>query len=81
MLSTNKLGPKLIGSRFRIKGLQPIEIINDTESPSNAEFIDAKNKISNLKNDAAETAECLASINSTIKEHLLRMERLKKLEI
>ncbi len=58
-----------------------VEIINDTESPSSAEFNDAKDTISNLKNDAAETAECLASINSTIKEHLLRMEKLKKLEV
>ena len=58
-----------------------VEIINSTESPACAEFDIAKEKISNLKNDAAETAECLSSINSTIKEHLVRMEKLKKLEI
>jgi hypothetical protein len=69
-------------SKINIKeDIASVEIINNTESPASAEFIDAKNKISNLKNDAAETAECLASINSTIKEHLLRMEKLKKLEI
>ena len=58
-----------------------VEIINSTESPTYADFDVAKEKISNLKNDAAETAECLSSINSTIKEHLLKMEKLKKLEI
>ena len=57
-----------------------VEIINDTESPAGADYDVAKSKISNLKNDAAETAECLDSINTTIKEHLIRMERLKKLE-
>ncbi len=69
-------------SKFNIiEDIASVEIINDTESPSSAEFNGAKETISNLKNDAAETAECLASINSTIKEHLLRMERLNKLEV
>lgn len=68
-------------SKLEIKDIASVEIINDTESSTRAEFNVAKEKISNLKNDAAETAECLASINSTIKEHLLRMERLKKLEV
>jgi len=68
-------------SKLEIKDMASVEIINNTESPASAEFNDAKDKISSLKNDAAETAECLASINSTIKEHLLRMEKLKKLEI
>ncbi len=68
-------------SKLEIKDMASVEIINNTESQASAEFNDAKDKISNLKNDAAETAECLASINSTIKEHLLRMERLNKLEV
>lgn len=68
-------------SKLEIKDIASLELINSTESPSCAEYDVAKEKISNLKNDAAETAECLASINSTIKEHLLRMEKLKKLEI
>lgn len=68
-------------SKLEIKDIASVEIINNTESPSSAEFDIAKEKISNLKNDAAETVECLASINSTIKEHLLRMEKLKSLEI
>ena len=68
-------------SKLEIKDIASVEIINNTESPASAEFNGAKEKISNLKNDAAETAECLSSINSTIKEHLLRMEKLKKLEI
>ncbi len=68
-------------SKLEIKDMASVEIINDTESPASDEFDLTKEKISNLKSDAAETAECLASINSTIKEHLLRMERLKKLEI
>ena len=68
-------------AKLEIKDIASVEIINNTESPASAEFNDAKEKISNLKNDAAETAECLASINSTIKEHLIRMEKLKKLEI
>jgi hypothetical protein len=68
-------------AKLEIKDIASVEIINNTESPASAEFNDAKEKISDLKNDAAETAECLASINSTIKEHLIRMEKLKKLEI
>jgi len=68
-------------AKLEIKDIASVEIINNTESPASAEFNDAKETISNLKNDAAETAECLASINSTIKEHLIRMEKLKKLEI
>ena len=68
-------------SKLEIKDIASVEIINNTESPASAEFNDTKEKISSLKNDAAETVECLASINSTIKEHLIRMEKLKKLEI
>ncbi len=68
-------------AKLEIKDIASVEIINNTESPASAEFNDAKEKISDLKNDAAETAECLASINSTIKEHLIRIEKLKKLEI
>jgi len=70
-----------IKSKLEIKDIASVEIINETESPAYADFDVAKEKISNLKKDAAETAECLASINSTIKEHLSRMERLKKLDL
>jgi len=70
-----------IKSKLEIKDIASVEIINETESPAYANFDVAKEKISNLKKDAAETAECLASINSTIKEHLARMEKLKKLEL
>ena len=68
-------------SKLEIKDMASVEIINETDSPGCDDFDVAKQKISNLKNDAAETAECLESINSTIKEHLIRMEKLKKLEI
>ena len=67
-------------SKLEIKDAASVEIINATEQASYAEFDLAKEKISNLKNDAAETVECLASINSTIKEHLIRMEKIKKLD-
>jgi hypothetical protein len=68
-------------SKLEIKDVASIEIIKETESKAYADFDVAKEKISNLKKDAAETAEGLASINSTIKEYLVRMEKLKKLEL
>ena len=68
-------------SKLEIKDIASIEIINETESTAETDFDVAKEKISNLKKDAAETAEGLASINSTIKEYLARMEKLKKLEL
>jgi len=67
-------------SKLEIKDIASVEIITETESPAYADFDVALEKISNLKKDAAETAEGLASINSTIKEYLARMEKLKKLE-
>ena len=68
-------------SKLEIKDAASIEIINDTELASTADYDIAKEKISNLKNEAAETADCLASINSRIAEHLLRMEKLRNMEI
>jgi len=68
-------------SKLEIKDIASIEIINETESTAETDFDVAKEKISDLKKDAAETAEGLASINSTIKEFLARMEKLKKLEL
>ncbi len=70
-----------IKRNLEIKDIASVEIISETESPAKADFDVAKEKISNLKKDAAETAEGLASINSTIKEYLARMEKLKKLEL
>jgi len=70
-----------VRSKLEIKDIASVEIINETESPADTDFDVAKEKISDLKKDAAETAEGLASINSTIKEHLARMEKLKKLEL
>lgn len=67
-------------SKLEIKDAASVELINSTEQTSHTEFDLTKEKISNLKNAASETAECLASINSTIKEHLIRMEKLKKLD-
>ena len=67
-------------SKLEIKDAASVEIINATEQPSYAEFELTKEKISSLKTDAAETAECLVLINSTIKEHLVRMEKIKKLD-
>jgi hypothetical protein len=67
-------------SKLEIKDAVSVQVINETEKTSCADFDKAKEKILNLKNDAAETAECLASINSTIKEHLVRMEKIKKLD-
>jgi len=69
-----------IKRKLEIKDIESVEIINETESPAETDFDIAKEKISNLKKEAAETAEGLASINSTIKEYLVRMEKLKKLE-
>ena len=68
-------------SKLEIKDVASIEIIKETESTEYADFDVAKEKISNLKKEAAETAEGLASINSTIKEYLARVEKLKKLEL
>ncbi len=70
-----------VRSKLDIKDIASVEIINETESPADTDFDVAKEKISDLKKDAAETAEGLASINSTIKEYLARMEKLKKLEL
>jgi len=70
-----------IKRKLEIKDIASVEIINETESPADTDFDVAKEKISDLKKDAAETAEGLASINSTIKEYLARMEKLKKLEL
>jgi len=68
--------------KLDIKDAASLELINSTESPAPCDDFDiAKEKITNLKNDAAETAECLSSINSTIKEYLAKVEKLKKLEI
>jgi len=67
-------------SKLEIKDAVSIDVINATEKTRCDDFDQAKEKILNLKNDAAETAECLASINSTIKEHLIRMEKIKKLD-
>ena len=69
-----------VRSKLEIKDIASVEIINETESETDTDFDVAKKTISLLKKDAAETAEGLASINSTIKEHLARMEKLKKLE-
>lgn len=66
-------------AKLEIKDIATIEIINETESRSSANFEQTKEKLSNLKNDAAETAECLASINTRIKDHLEKMEKIKKL--
>jgi len=68
-------------SKLEIKDVASIEIIKETESKANADFDVAKEKISNLKKEAAETAEGLASINSTIKEYLAHVEKLKKLKL
>ncbi len=70
-----------VRSKLEIKDIASVEIINETESTAEKNFDVAKEKISDLKKDAAETAEGLASINSTIKEYLARMEKLKKLEL
>ena len=70
-----------VRSKLEIKDIASVEIINKTESQADTDYDVAKKTISNLKKDAAETAEGLASINSTIKEHLARMEKLKKLEL
>jgi len=70
-----------IKRKLEIKDIASVEIINETESPADTDFDVAKEKISDLKKEAAETAEGLASINSTIKEYLARMEKLKKLEL
>lgn len=67
-------------SKLQIKDAATVEIINQTESSISQEFEETKQKLSKLKNDASETADCLASINSRIQDHLEKMERLKKLD-
>jgi RNAse (barnase) inhibitor barstar len=68
-------------SKLEVKDIATIEIINQVEVPSSIEFEQTKEKLSNLKNDAAETAECLAAINTRIKDHLEKMEKLKNLDL
>ena len=68
-------------SKLEIKDIASVEIINETESLGSADFAATKENISNLKNDAAETAECLASINRRIKDHVDKMEKLKILDL
>ena len=68
-------------NKLEVKDVATIEIINKTETPAHVEFEHTKEKLLNLKNDAAETAECLASINTRIKDHLEKMEKLKKLDL
>ena len=67
--------------KLEIKDIATIDIINDTETPSHLEFEQTKEKLTNLKNDAAETAECLASINTRIDDHLKKIEKLRKLDL
>jgi len=66
---------------FHFARAMKYNFLKETESTAYADFDVAKEKISNLKKEAAETAEGLASINSTIKEYLARVEKLKKLEL
>jgi len=67
-------------SKLEIKDIATIEIINETETRSNDDFNQTKEKLSKLKDDAAETVELLASINTRIKDHLEKMEKIKKLD-
>ena len=68
-------------SKLEVADIATIDAINQTETPSHIEFEQTKEKLSNLKNDAAETAECLASINRRIKDHVDKMEKLKILDL
>ena len=68
-------------SKLEVKDIATVDIINDTKPPSEVEFAQTKEKLSKLKNDASETAECLASINTRIQDHLEKMEKLKKLDL
>jgi hypothetical protein len=68
-------------NKLEVKDIATIEIINQTETPSHVEFEHTKEKLSNLKNDAAETADCLASINTKIKDHLEKMAKLRNLDL
>ncbi len=67
-------------AKLEVTDIATIDIINKTETPSDLEFEHTKEKLSSLKNDAAETAECLASINTRIQEYLTKMEKLNKLD-
>jgi hypothetical protein len=64
-------------SKLEVNDIATIDAINETKTTPHIEFEHTKEKLSNLKNDAAETAECLASINMRIKDHLEKMEKLK----
>lgn len=68
-------------SKLEVKDIATIDIINETDTASHIEFEQTIEKLSNLKNDAAETAECLASINTRIQDHLKKMEKLKILDL
>ena len=64
-------------SKLEVKDIATVEIINDTDIATAKEFAVTKEKLSNLKNDAAETAECLASINDRIKDHIEKMKKIQ----
>ena len=68
-------------SKLEVADIATIDIINKTDTPLHQEFEQTKTKLTALKNDAAETAECLASINTRINDHLKKMEKLKKLDL
>lgn len=68
-------------SKLEVADVAGIEIIDKKETSAHIEFEQTKERLSNLKNDATETAECLASINTKIKDHLDKMEKLRKLDL
>ena len=68
-------------SKLEVKDIATIEVINKTKIPSKVEFEHTKEKLTTLKNDAEETAQCLASINTKIQDYLEKMEKIKRINM
>ena len=56
-----------------------LEIDHSEETEYSGLLREAQEKISGIKNDAAETAESLNAMKTRIEEHKIRMEKLRNL--
>ena len=56
-----------------------LELDNSEETEFTGLLKEAQEKISGIKNDAAETAESLSAMKTRIEEHKIKMQKLKNL--
>ena len=56
-----------------------LEIDDSQETEFSGLLKEAQEKISGIKNDAAETAESLSAMKTRIEEHKMKMQKLKNL--